>query len=108
MRWLGREQPDIAEAREAVSRIIQNVTRASDVITRIRALFKKGQQEREWVDVNEVIGEMISLLRSDPELRAISIHTELAPALPRVRADRVQLQQVLMNLLHNRKYQKAI
>ena len=101
LRWLGREQPDIAEAREAASRIIQNVTRASDVITRIRVLFKKGKKQREWVDVNEVIGEMISLLRSDPELRAISIHTELAPELPHVMADRVQLQQVFMNLMRN-------
>ena len=101
LRWLGREQPDIAEAREAASRIIQNVTRASDVITRIRVLFKKGQQEREWIDVNEVISEMITLLRSDPEARAISIHTELAPGLPQVLADRVQLQQVFMNLLRN-------
>ncbi len=101
LRWLGREQPDIEMARESASRIIQNVARTSDIISRIRVLFKKGEQQREWVDVNEVIGEIISLLRSDAERHAISIHTELAPELPHVMADRVQLQQVFMNLVRN-------
>jgi signal transduction histidine kinase len=98
---LGREQPDIEKARESVSRIIQNVARTSDIISRIRVLFQKGEQQREWVDVNEVIGEIICLLRSDAERHAISIHTELASELPRVMADRVQLQQVFMNLMRN-------
>jgi PAS domain S-box-containing protein len=101
LRWLGRDQPDIEEAREAVSRIIQDVTRASEIISRIRGLFKKGEPERGSVDVNEVIGEMISLLRSEAVRHAISVHTELAPELPKVSADRVQLQQVLMNLMLN-------
>jgi PAS domain S-box-containing protein len=101
LRWLGREQPDIEQAREAVSRIIKNVILASDIITRIRLLFKKGEQQREWVDVNDVIGEIISLLRSEAVRHAISIHTVLAPELPLVMADRVQLQQVFMNLILN-------
>jgi len=101
LRWLGRDQPDIEEAREAVSRIVQDVTRASEIIGRIRVLFKKEEPQREWVDLNEVIREMISLLRSEAGRRAISIHTELAPELPHVRADRVQLQQVFMNLMLN-------
>ena len=101
LRWLARDQPDIEEAREAVSRIIQDVTRASEIIGRIRALFKKGEPQREWVDVNEVIREMISLLRSEAGRYSISIHTELAPDLPNVRADRVQLQQVFLNLMLN-------
>jgi PAS domain S-box-containing protein len=101
LRWLGCEQPDIEKAREAVSGIIQNVTRASDIMSRIRVLFKKGEHQREWVDVNEAIGEIISLLRSEGGRHAISIHTELAPELPHVMADRVQLQQVFMNLMHN-------
>ncbi|HEY1482580.1 MAG TPA: PAS domain-containing protein [Candidatus Acidoferrum sp.] len=99
--WLGREQPDIEKAQKAVSRIIQDATRASEIINRIRVLFKKEQPQREWVDVNEVILEMISLMSSEAGRRAISIHTELAPALPKVSADRVQLQQVLMNLMLN-------
>jgi PAS domain S-box-containing protein len=101
LRWLGRDQPDIEEAREAVSRIVQDVTRASEIISRIRGLFKKGEPERGPVDVNEVIGEMISLLDSEAGRHAISIHTELAHGLPKVNADRVQLQQVLMNLMLN-------
>jgi len=101
LRWLGREQPDIENARDAVSRIIQSVIRASDIITRIRVLFKKGEQQREWVDVNEAIEEIISLLRSEAGRQAISIHTVLAPELPPVMADRVQLQQVFMNLMLN-------
>jgi PAS domain S-box-containing protein len=101
LRWLGRDQPDIEEAREAVSRIIQDVTRTSEIISRIRILFKKGEPEREWVDVNEVIREMVSLMYSEAGRRAISIHTELSPELPKVRADRVQLQQVFMNLMLN-------
>jgi len=64
-------------------------------------LFKKGDPEREWVDVNEVIREMISLMRSAAARHAISIHTELEPELPNVRADRVQLQQVFLNLMLN-------
>jgi PAS domain S-box-containing protein len=101
LRWLERDQPDIEKARKAVSRIIQDVTRASEIINRIHALFKKGDPEREWVDVNEFIQEMVSMMRTEAERRAISVHTELASALPSVRADRVQLQQVLMNLMLN-------
>jgi PAS domain S-box-containing protein len=99
--WLGRDQPDIEKAQKAVSRIIQDATRASEIINRIRVLFKKEQPQREWVDVNEVIREMISLMGSEAGRRTISIYTELAPELPKVSADRVQLQQVLMNLMLN-------
>jgi C4-dicarboxylate-specific signal transduction histidine kinase len=101
LRWLGRDQPDIEEAREAVSRILQNITRTSEIISRIRVLFKKEEPQRDSVDVNEVIREMISLLLGEAGRHAVSIHTELAPELPKVSADRVQLQQVLMNLMLN-------
>ena len=101
LRWLGRDQPDIEKAHESVSRIIQNVTMASDIISRIHVLYKKGDQRRERIDVNEVIGEIVSLVRIEAMRHAISIHIELAPELPYVIADRVQLQQVLMNLVRN-------
>ena len=101
LQWLGREQPNVEEAREAISRIIQNVTRASDIMSRIRVLFKKGEQQREWVDVNEVIAEIVSLMGNETGRHPISIRTELAPELPHVMADRVQLQQVFMNLVRN-------
>src|ERR1700681_871231 len=101
MRWLGRDEPDLAEAREAASRMVKDVTRAADIIGRIGSLFKKGAPQRELVDVNDLIREMIVLLRSEASRYSISIRTELAEGLPKVMADRVQLQQVFMNLMLN-------
>jgi PAS domain S-box-containing protein len=101
LRWLGRDEPDVAEACEAASRLVNDVTRAADIIARISSLFEKGALQRELVDVNELIGEMIVLLRSEANRYSISIGTELAEDLPKVMADRVQLQQVLMNLMLN-------
>src|SRR6266478_5040803 len=101
LRWLGRDQPDVAEAREAASRIVNDVTRAVDIIGSISLLFKKGALQRELVAVNELIREMIVLLRSEANRYSISIRTDLAEDLPKVMADRVQLQQVFMNLMLN-------
>jgi signal transduction histidine kinase len=101
LRWLDRDEPDVTEAREAASRLIKDVTRASDIISRISMLFKKGTPQQELVDVNEVIREMIVLLRSEADRHSISIRIELAEDLPKVMADRVQLQQVFMNLMLN-------
>jgi len=101
LRWLGRDEPDVAEACEAASRIVKDVTRAADIIGRISSLFKKCALQRELVDVNELIREMIVLLRSEASRYSISIRIELAEDLPKVMADRVQLQQVFMNLMLN-------
>jgi PAS domain S-box-containing protein len=101
LRWLGRDQPDVPEARETAARIIKDVTRASDIISSISLLFKKGALQRELVDVNELIREMIVLLLSEANRYSISIRTELAEGLPKVLADRVQMQQVFMNLMLN-------
>jgi PAS domain S-box-containing protein len=101
LRWLGRDQPDVLEAREAASRIIKDVTRASDIISSISLLFKKGALQRGLVDVNELIREMIVLLRGEANRYLISIRPQLAEDLPKVMADRVQLQQVFMNLMLN-------
>jgi PAS domain S-box-containing protein len=101
LRWLGRDEPDVAEACEAATRLIGDVTRAADIISRISALFKKGALQRELVDVNELTREMIGLLRSEANRYSISIRTELAEDLPKIIADRVQLQQVFMNLMLN-------
>jgi PAS domain S-box-containing protein len=101
LRWLGRDVPDVPEAREAASRLVKDVTRAADIIGRVSLLFKKGALQRELVDVNELIREMIILLRSEANRYSISIRTELAENLPKVMGDRVQLQQVLMNLMLN-------
>jgi PAS domain S-box-containing protein len=101
LRWLTRDQPDLEEAREAASRMAKNVTRAADIISRVGLLFKKVSPQRELVDVNDVVREMIVLLRSEATRYSISVLTELASDLPQVMGDRVQLQQVLMNLLLN-------
>src|ERR1017187_738011 len=101
LRWLAREQPDIGEARETAARMVKAVTRASDIISRLRQLFKKGAPQTNLVDVSEVIQEMVALLRGEASRYSVSILTELSADLPRVMADRVQLQQVLMNLMLN-------
>ena len=101
LRWLGRDQPDVAEASEAAARIIKDVTRASDIISRIHLLFKKGPPQRESLDVNELIQEMIALLRSEASRYSILIRDEPIGDLPNIMADRVQLQQVFMNLMLN-------
>ena len=101
LRWLARDEPDVAEASEAASRLVKDVTRAADIIARISSLFKKDAPQRELVDVNELVREMIVLLRSEANRYSISIRIELAEDLPKVMADRVQLQQVFMNLMLN-------
>ena len=101
LRWLTRERPDLEEAREAASRIVKDATRAASIISRVRLLFKKGTPQRELLDVNEAIREMIVLLRSEATRYNITVRMELAADLPRIMGDRVQLQQVLMNLIVN-------
>jgi signal transduction histidine kinase len=101
LRWLGRDEPDLAEARDAASRTVKDAMRAADIISRISLLFTKGSLQRELVDVNELIREMFVLLRSEANRYSISIRTELAEDLPKVMADRIQLQQVFMNLMLN-------
>lgn len=101
LRLLGRTEPDLVEASEAATRLVKDVTRATDIISRINLLFKKGALQREFVAVNDLIREMIVMLRSEANRYSISIRTELAEHLPTVMADRVQLQQVFMNLMLN-------
>jgi C4-dicarboxylate-specific signal transduction histidine kinase len=100
-RWLIRDTPDIPEAREAAARVVSAATRAADIVSRIRLLFKKGPPQREQVDLNEVIREMVALLRGETDRYRVAVETELAADLPRLLADRVQVQQVLMNLMIN-------
>jgi PAS domain S-box-containing protein len=101
LRWLTRDHPDVEEARAAAMRIVNDATRASEIIKRIRLLFKKETSERELVDVNEVIQEMVVLLRGEAIRYSILLKTGLETDVPQVSADRVQLQQVLMNLMIN-------
>ncbi|HWZ74936.1 MAG TPA: MHYT domain-containing protein [Candidatus Sulfotelmatobacter sp.] len=101
VRWITRDEPDLKEAREAAWRIVKDAKRAAEIINRVRLLFKKGTPQRESVDVNEVAREMIVLLGDEASRHSISVRTELAEDLPHVIGDRVQLQQVLMNLIVN-------
>jgi PAS domain S-box-containing protein len=101
MRWLRRDQPDVDEALEATSRIVKDGSRATEIIDRLRSLYKKSPPQRELVDVNEMVREMLVLLRGEVNRYSISTRTELAPDLPKITADRVQLQQVFMNLIVN-------
>jgi C4-dicarboxylate-specific signal transduction histidine kinase len=100
IRWLAADVPNLEKARAAAARIVKDGTRAAEIISRIRLLFQKGTQQLELVDVNQVIQEMIVLLRGEATRYSISIRTELAD-LPLAMGDRVQLQQVMMNLMIN-------
>jgi PAS domain S-box-containing protein len=101
LRLLKRDQPDIEEAGKAASRMVGDVNRAAEIITRVRQFFRKGSALREPVDLNELIRGMIVILRNEVTQYSIGVRTELAGDLPMVTADRVQLQQVLMNLMIN-------
>ena len=101
LRWLAADRPNLEEARAAARRIVDDQTRAAEIVNRIGMLFKKGASQRELVDVNEVIQEMVALLGGEATRYNVSVRTALAADLPHVMGDRVQLQQVLMNLMMN-------
>ena len=99
--WLGHEPPNVDKALAAVNRIEKDGNRAASIIDRLRALYKKTPPNRELLALNDVIGEMAALLRGEATRYAVSVRTDLAGELPTVMADRVQIQQVLMNLMLN-------
>ena len=101
LRRLGHDKPDIEELRVAVTRIVRDGQRAAEILARIRSQFEKGALDRGVLDVNHIILETIALLRDQAVRHNISVRTELAPDLPPVDGDRVQLQQVAMNLIVN-------
>ncbi|HMD22375.1 MAG TPA: ATP-binding protein, partial [Alloacidobacterium sp.] len=101
LRWLQRDPPDLTQVRKGTESIIDAGIFASEIINRLRSLYKKAPSKREPVAINEVIGEMVLLLRSEASGYAVSIPTDLTADLPKITADRVQLQQVLMNLMLN-------
>jgi PAS domain S-box-containing protein len=102
LRWLAHDPPDLERARAAATRIEQDGNRAADVINRLRSFYKKGTPpEREIVDVKGIIQEMIVLFRDEAVRHSITIHSELDAETPNILADRVQLQQVFMNLMLN-------
>jgi signal transduction histidine kinase len=101
MRWLARQPPDLQEADACLQRIISNSHRAGDVITRIRALVKKSPPVKGRVDLNDAIQEVIALVEPEARRHEVLVRRELASDLPPVQGDRVQLQQVILNLTMN-------
>jgi PAS domain S-box-containing protein len=100
-RWLASPIPNLDEARDAISRIVRDGNRASDVIRRIRALVKKGDTEKTLLDINEVMQEVVSLTHSEIQKSGVVLKMNLAVDLPRILGDRIQLQQVILNLVMN-------
>jgi PAS domain S-box-containing protein len=101
VRLLDRDEPDVPEAREAALEMAKDARRAAHIIDRVRLLYRKAPSHLELVDANEAIGEMVRILHSEANRHSVTIRTDLVEGLPKVIADKVQLQQVLMNLMLN-------
>ena len=101
LRWLGAKPPNLDEVRQALSRIVRDGGRASAVVQRIRNLIKKAPRSDEGVDIDAAIREVIELTRSEALKNGVLVRAELAGGLPPVRGDRVELQQVILNLILN-------
>jgi PAS domain S-box-containing protein len=101
MRWLSAQPPNLAKAREATERIVRDGKEAGEVVQRIRALFKGASVEKAMLDLNEVIGEVVRLLGGETMRRRVAMETDLQRDLPSLPGDRVQLQQLVLNLLLN-------
>jgi len=101
LRWLASEEPNLDETREAVRRIIRDGNRAAEVIARIRALLRKTDTEKARLDINQTIRDVVMLTRNEATGKGVAIRMELAAGLPAVLGDRVQLQQVILNLILN-------
>jgi signal transduction histidine kinase len=99
--WLAHEPPNLDRARAAAVKIDKSGNRAAEIIDRIRSLYKKSPSQRERVDVNQVIHEMLTLLKGEADRCSVAMRTDLSAELPKIMADRVQLQQVFMNLMLN-------
>lgn len=101
LRWLGTQPPDLEEVRQALGRVVKEGNRASDVVGRIRALIKKAPPRKDDLDINEAILDVIALTRDEVVKNGVLVQTQLAEGLPLIQGDRVQLQQVIINLIIN-------
>jgi PAS domain S-box-containing protein len=101
LRWLDARPPDLGEVRQAIGRILKNGNRAGDVIGRIRDLIRKAPPRKDGLEINEAILEVIALTRGEAVRNGVSVQTQLAEGLPLIQGDRVQLQQVILNLIIN-------
>jgi PAS domain S-box-containing protein len=101
LRWLGAQPPNLHEARETLTYIVSDSLRANQIVDRTRAFFKKEPQRKDGLDINETILELIAFMRNDAHKHGIDVEVELLEGLPRIQGDRVQLQQVMLNLMIN-------
>jgi PAS domain S-box-containing protein len=101
LRWLGARSPDLEEVRQALARIVKDGNRAGDIIGRIRDLVKKAPPQKDRLDINAAVCEVMELTRGEAVKNGVSIHTDLMEGLPMIHGDRVQLQQVVLNLIIN-------
>jgi C4-dicarboxylate-specific signal transduction histidine kinase len=101
LRWLSEDFPNLVEARETLRRIARDGNRAAQIITRIRALAKKAPPQKEQINLNGIITEVIAMARNEIQGNGVSLEIRLASDLPLISGDRVQLQQVILNLLVN-------
>ena len=101
LRWLGQEPPNVKRARSVLERVVGDAARASEVISSIRGMLAKGSQERVQLDVNDLIREVLTFVRADLRHHRVAVRAELAEGLPRISGVRIQLQQVLLNLIAN-------
>jgi PAS domain S-box-containing protein len=101
LRWLDARSPDLGEVRQALGRIVKDGNRAGDVIGRIRDLIRRAPPRKDGLAINEAILEVIALTRSEVVKNGVSVQTQLAEGLPLIEGDRVQLQQVILNLIIN-------
>jgi PAS domain S-box-containing protein len=101
IRWLDGVAPNLEEARDAARRVVRDGNRAGEVITRIRALLRKTDAEKSRLDINQIIRDVVKLTRNEATGKGVALRLELAPGIPPVLGDRVQLQQVILNLIMN-------
>jgi C4-dicarboxylate-specific signal transduction histidine kinase len=101
LRWLAARPPNLNEVREALSRIVADSERATHIVDRTRAFYKKEPQRKDGLDINETILELIAFMRSEASKHGVELDVQLADGLPQIQGDRVQLQQVMLNLIIN-------
>jgi signal transduction histidine kinase len=101
MRWLAAEPPNLDEARQAAVRLVKDANRASEIIAQVRALTKSSPPKKDWLQINDIILATVTLIESEIRQNQVSLNTDLADDVPSVQGDRVQLQQVILNLVLN-------
>jgi C4-dicarboxylate-specific signal transduction histidine kinase len=101
LRWLARTEPDLDEVRQALERVVENSHRAGDIVVGIRAMFRKDDQKKESFNVNDLVRDVLALVRGELERHKIVLRSELSEDLPKIAGERVPLQQVLLNLIMN-------